>query len=329
MNILVTGGAGYIGSHAVKTLLKNKHKVIIFDNLSTGNKKLLNSKVKFYKGDLTNSKDIEKTFKKEKIDTVMHFAAFSQVGESFMDPQKYFYNNVYGSLNLFNAMLKANIKKIIFSSTAAVYGEPIKIPITETHPLNPVNPYGISKKIIEEILKEYDKSYGLKSICLRYFNAGGASKDHDIGEMHNPETHLIPLVLKTAKGERKQIEIFGTAWSTKDGTCIRDYVHVEDIIDAHILALNYLQKKNTSDVFNLGTNRGYSVKEIIQKCKDVTKIDFKVEKSERRKGDPETLVASNAKAKKILGWEPKRTLHEIIESAWDWEKSNNQSPKSN
>lgn len=323
MNILVTGGAGYIGSHAVKTLLKNKHEVVIFDNLSTGNKKLINRKSKFYKGDLTNLRDIEKVFKKEKINAVMHFAAFSQVGESYINPQKYFYNNVYGSLNLFNTMLKNNVKKIIFSSSAAIYGEPIKIPITEDNPLNAVNPYGISKKMIEEILKEYDKAYGLKSICLRYFNAGGASKDHDIGEMHNPETHIIPLVLKTAKGERKQIEIFGTNWNTKDGTCIRDYIHVEDIVDGHILALDYLQKKKTSNVFNLGSSQGYSVNEVIQKCQKITGIKFKVKKTNRRQGDPETLIASNQKAQKILKWKQKKTLSEIITSAWSWEKYNN------
>lgn len=320
MKILVVGGAGYIGSIAVKNLIQLNNEVIIFDNLSTGNKRLINKGAKFFRGDLLNFNEINQVFKNESIDAVMHFAAFSQVGESVNNPQKYFINNIFGSLNLFKAMMENSVKKIIFSSSAAVFGEPKTVPITEEAEKNPTSPYGITKVMIENILNAYDKAYGLKSVCLRYFNAAGADSQGEFGEMHDPETHLIPLVLKTAKGEREAIKIFGTDYETGDGTCIRDYIHVEDLTNAHLLALDFLNKENKSEKFNLGSEKGYSVREIIEKCKETIGIDFRVEEVERRPGDPAKLIASSEKIKKKLGWKPTKNLDNIIKDAWEWEK---------
>ncbi|MFA5871124.1 MAG: UDP-glucose 4-epimerase GalE [Parcubacteria group bacterium] len=322
MKILVVGGAGYIGSIAVKNLLANNHEVVIFDNLSTGFERLINKNAEFIKGDLLNPRDLETVFKSNEIDVVMHFAAYSLVGESVENPQKYFTNNISGSLGLFRAMLASGVKKFIFSSTAAIFGEPEKVPIEENDPKNPTNPYGVSKLAIENILDAYDHAYGLKSICLRYFNAAGADPEGNFGEMHNPETHLIPLALKAAKGTREGIQIYGTDYPTPDGTCVRDYIHVEDLIDAHILALDYLEKENKSERFNLGSENGYSVKEVIAKCQEITGIDFKVEETDRRPGDPPVLVASSQKIRKILGWKAKYSLKDIIRDAWAWEQKN-------
>jgi UDP-glucose 4-epimerase len=323
MKILVTGGAGYIGSIAVKNLLAQNHEVVIFDNLSTGFERLINKKAKFVKGDLLHPEDLEVVFKNNTIDAVMHFAAFSLVGESVENPQKYFTNNVSGSHNLFEAMLASDVKKIIFSSTAAIFGEPTKIPIEENDPKNPTNPYGETKLEIENMLDAYSLSHGLKSVCLRYFNAAGADPEGNFGEMHNPETHLIPLALKAAKGSRESIKINGTDYPTPDGTCIRDYIHVEDLIDAHLLSLDYLEKENNSERFNLGSENGYSVKEVIAKCQEITEIDFKIEETKRRAGDPTSLVASSQKIQKVLDWKAKYNLEDIIRDAWNWEQKIN------
>ncbi|MCD6149713.1 UDP-glucose 4-epimerase GalE [bacterium] len=320
MKILVVGGAGYIGSIAVKNLIRQNYEVVIFDNLSTGNECLINKDAKFFRGDLLDFNEISQVFKNEKIGAVMHFAAFSQVGESVKNPQKYFINNISGSLNLFKAVLENDVKKIIFSSSASIFGEPKTVPIIEEAEKNPTSPYGTTKLMIENILSDYDKAYGLKSVCLRYFNAAGADSEGKFGEMHDPETHLIPLVLKTAKGERDAIKIFGTDYKTKDGTCIRDYIHVEDLISAHISALDFLNKENKSEKFNLGSEKGYSVREIIEKCKKITGINFKVEETERRAGDPAKLIASSEKIKKKLGWKPTKNLDNIVKDAWKWEK---------
>jgi UDP-glucose 4-epimerase len=318
--ILVTGGAGYIGSIAVKKLLASGHSVVIFDNLSTGFEKLRNPSAEFVKGDLLNPEDLKNFFESQNIDAVMHFAAYSLVGESVKNPQKYFTNNIMGSLNLFDAMLTSGIKKIIFSSTAAIFGEPEKVPIEESDPKNPTNPYGTSKLTLENILEAYDTAYGLKSVCLRYFNAAGADPEGNFGEMHNPETHLIPLVLKTAQGLRESVKIFGTDYPTPDGTCIRDYIHVEDLIDAHLLALEYLTKENKSERFNLGSENGNSVKEVVKMCKKITDVDIKTKEADRRPGDPAVLVASSQKIHKVLGWKAKHDLEDIIRDAWRWQQ---------
>ncbi|MFA5925332.1 MAG: UDP-glucose 4-epimerase GalE [Parcubacteria group bacterium] len=320
MKILVTGGAGFIGSIAVKKLLAKNHEVVIFDNLSTGFERLINKGAEFVRGDLLNPRDIEAVFADRKIDAAIHFAAFSLVGESVENPQKYFTNNICGSLGLFRAMLASNVKKIVFSSTAAIFGEPEKTPIEESDPKNPTNPYGRSKLAVENILDTYDRAYGLRSVCLRYFNAAGADPEGNFGEMHSPETHLIPLALKAAKGSRESIRIFGTDYATPDGTCIRDYIHVEDLIDAHLMALDYLEKGNGSERFNLGSENGYSVREVITKCKEISGIDFRTEEADRRPGDPTSLVASSQKIRNILGWKATRSLEEIIRDAWQWEQ---------
>ncbi len=318
-NILVVGGAGYIGSHNVRQLIKSGYNVVVYDNLSKGHIESLEG-IEFIKGDIADSNKLKETFSKYHIDAVMHFAAFIEVGESVLEPSKYYKNNVVDVITLLNVMVEAKIKYFVFSSTAAVFGEPVYTPIDEKHPKNPINPYGKTKLTVEEILKDYDRAYGLKYAVLRYFNAAGADDNSDIGESHTPETHLIPLILKTALGERESIKIYGNNYDTKDGTCLRDYIHVNDLASAHILALEKMFETNLSDNFNLGSGEGFSVKEIIEKSKLITGIDFKVEEVEKREGDPAVLVANSKKAEKILGWTRKYTIEKIIETAWKWHK---------
>ena len=318
-NILVVGGAGYIGSHNVRKLIKSGYRVVVYDNLSKGHIESLEG-IEFIKGDIADSNKLKETFSKYHIDAVMHFAAFIEVGESVLEPSKYYKNNVVDVITLLNVMVEAKIKYFVFSSTAAVFGEPVYTPIDEKHPKNPINPYGKTKLTVEEILKDYDRAYGLKYAVLRYFNAAGADDNSDIGESHTPETHLIPLILKTALGERESIKIYGNNYDTKDGTCLRDYIHVNDLASAHILALEKMFDTNLSDNFNLGSGEGFSVKEIIEKSKLITGIDFKVEEVEKREGDPAVLVADSKKAEKILGWTRKYTIEKIIETAWKWHK---------
>ncbi|MBP3820907.1 UDP-glucose 4-epimerase GalE [bacterium] len=324
--ILVTGGAGYIGSHCVLRLLKDGVKVVVFDNLSTGHIETLDTLKKygdliFVKGDLQNKEDLKNVFKEGDISAVIHFAAFSQVGESVKDPQKYYFNNVYGTLNLLEAMLQKNVKRIVFSSTAATYGEPNYVPIDENHVQNPVNPYGNTKFFIEKILDDYDKAYGLKSIRLRYFNVAGASSEGVVGEWHEPETHLIPNVLKSALDESKVFKLFGSDYDTKDGTCVRDYINIEDLIDAHIKALNYIFENNKTDYFNLGTKTGNSIKEVFSLCEKAIDKKINIEMCPRRDGDPAILVADNGKAKEILGWNSEKSLEHSIKTAYEWENN--------
>jgi len=321
MAILVTGGAGYIGSHCVAALTRRNMDVVVVDNFSTGHRWALGS-ARLYEGDLNDALFLRNVFSSEKIDAVIHFAAFSLVGESMLNPGKYFGNNIGGSLTLLETMQQFGVKKIVFSSTAAVYGEPEKVPIVEDDPKIPTNPYGESKLCIEKMLYWYAKTYGIQYCALRYFNVAGALPDGSIGEAHSPETHLIPIVLQAALKERDAITIFGTDYATPDGTCVRDYVHVCDLIDGHLLALDYLNKGGESTAFNLGIGKGFSVKEIIDAAKQVTNIDFAVKLGERRAGDPATLIASGDKARNILGWKPNyETVAPIIADAWNWHKN--------
>jgi len=308
--ILITGGAGYIGSHCTLDLIRAGYECVVIDNLSYGHQEALQTK-NFCKVDLKNLDEIRKVFKKYPIEAVIHFAAFAYVGESVENPQKYYYNNVVNTLNLLNVMIESNVKKIVFSSTCATYGNPEYVPIDEKHPQTPINPYGMTKFMIEKILQDYDKAYGLKYIALRYFNASGADSDANIGESHSPETHLIPLVLQTALGKRDCIKIFGDDYETPDGTCLRDYIHVNDLAKAHKLALEKLLNGAVSDFYNLGTGKGYSVREIIEKSEKITG---------KREGDPPSLIADNKKAKHELGWNPEYTeIEDIIKTAWNWE----------
>ena len=323
--ILVTGGAGYIGSHCVLALLQNNYDVIIFDNLSTGHKETVEKltqygKVEFYQGDLTNLNELNDLFSKYNIDAVIHFAAFSQVGESMLNPAKYYRNNVYGSLNLLDAMIKHNVTKIVFSSTAATYGEPVYTPIDENHPQNPINTYGRTKLMIENIMDDYDRAYNLNSVRLRYFNVAGADEKTRVGEWHEPETHLIPNILKSVFSNGKIFQLFGTDYGTKDGTCVRDYINVEDLALAHVLALKYLENGGKTNYFNLGTNEGNTVKEVFKACEVVTQKQIPVDIQPRRLGDPASLVADNTKAKEVLGWNPVRNLFDSISSAYRWEQ---------
>lgn len=325
--ILITGGAGYIGSHTVLEFLKSGFEILIFDNLETGHIETVNTlksigNVTFEKGDLRNTEDLEKVFSSYKIDAVIHFAAFSLVGESVTNPAKYYRNNVLGTLNLLDAMVKHDVKKIVFSSTCATYGEPQYTPIDEKHPQNPINPYGASKLMIERIMKDYDTAYGLKSIRLRYFNVAGCDKLSRIGEWHEPETHLIPNILKSAINPDKKFKIYGNDYETPDGTCIRDYVNVEDLARAHKLAYEYLKSNNLSNEFNLGTENGDSVKKVFSECEKVLGYKIPVEVVERRPGDPAVLYANANKAKNILGWKPENSIQDSILSAYNWEKHN-------
>ena len=312
------GGAGYIGSHTVKHLLDNGYQVVVADNLVYGHVEAVDKRATFEHADLLDIYSLQQLFNKHKIDAVIHFAAFAYVGESVGEPQKYYYNNVVGTMNLLNTMLQHGVKDIVFSSTCATYGEPQYTPIDEQHPQNPINPYGRTKLMIEQIFSDYERAYGLRHIALRYFNAAGCSSDGSIGESHTPETHLIPLVLKAISGERKSISVFGTDYDTPDGTCIRDYIHVEDLALAHRLALEKL--KDYNGCINLGTGIGTSVKEIIVAAEEVSGKKCPVEYGKRRAGDPARLFADNSKAKEILGWQPKYTnIKDIIQTAWNWE----------
>lgn len=322
MSILVCGGAGYIGSHTVHQLINQNKDVIIIDNLQTGHMKAINKNAKFYKGDIRDSKFLDKVFSENTIESIIHFAANSLVGESMTKPLLYFNNNVYGMQVLLESMVKHNIKNIVFSSTAAVYGEPKRVPILEDDETHPTNPYGETKLTMEKMMKWCDKAYGIKYVALRYFNVAGALEDGSIGEDHSPETHLIPLILQVPLKKREFITVFGEDYATPDGTCIRDYIHVIDLADAHIKAVEYLSKGNESNVFNLGNGIGFSVKEMITAAKEATNEDIKVVLGERRGGDPAQLIASSEKAKEILGWIPKYTnVKDIISTAWGWHKT--------
>ncbi len=316
--ILVVGGAGYIGSHMVKDLLDADYDVITLDDLSTGHLELLPGG-EFIEGSLGDTVLLDKLFSTHKISAVMHFAAFSLVGESVEKPLKYYRNNMAATTELLDSMIRHKVKRFIFSSTAAVYGEPVEIPITESHPCDPTNPYGAGKIAVERMLKDCDSAYGLKYISLRYFNASGADESGDIGERHTNETHLIPLILEVAHGRRENIDIFGTNYPTHDGTCIRDYIHVSDLTQAHLLALEALLSGGKSAVYNLGNNRGYSVREVIELARKVTGKPIPVVEADKRPGDPAILIASSDKIKKTLGWKPKfEDLENIIKTAWVW-----------
>ena len=319
MRVLVIGGAGYIGSHMVRSLLKEKHDAIVFDNLSTGYREFIPEGAPFIKGDLRNGADIRGVFERHTIDAVMHFAASSLVPESMSNPLKYYDNNVLACINLLKAMVENKVKKFIFSSTAAVYGEPENIPIKENDKTSPTNPYGMSKLMIENILKDASRVHDVSYIALRYFNAAGAHPSGETGEKHIPETHLIPNILKAAKGEKSEVTIFGDDYQTPDGTCIRDFIHVQDLCRAHLLALKALKEGMKSDVFNLGSGSGYSVKEVVRTTEGVTGRKINVKIAPRRPGDPARLVAGAERAQKVLGWRPELDLNEIIQSAWAWE----------
>ena len=322
MAILVCGGAGYIGSHAVYQLIKVGEEVVIVDNLQSGHRSAINPAAKFYQGDIRDDKILDKIFTENKIEAVIHFAANSLVGESVEKPLMYFNNNVYGMQILLESMVRNGVDKIVFSSTAATYGEPEKIPIQENDRTKPTNPYGESKLIMEKMMKWVSRANSVRFVSLRYFNAAGAVEDGSIGEDHHHETHLIPLILQVPLGKRDHITIFGDDYPTPDGTCLRDYIHVLDLADAHILALNYLRKGGESNVFNLGNGQGFSVKEMIIAAEKVTGQKIKTEIGTRRAGDPAQLIASSDKAKKILKWKPQfADVEKVIETAWTWHKN--------
>ena len=320
MKVLVTGGAGYIGSHAVKVLLKKGYEVVVVDNLETGHKEVVDEKAKLYIGDIADDALMHKVFTENEIIGVIHFAAYSLVGESMTNPHKYYENNVSKTNHLLEAMVQHNVKNLVFSSTAATYGEPKRVPILETDPQIPTNVYGQTKLSMEQMIAWYGKIHGLKHVALRYFNVAGAIEDGSIGEAHNPETHLIPIILQVANAKREKLSVFGDDYPTKDGTCIRDYIHVLDLCDAHVLALEYLINGNPSDVFNLGSGEGFSVLEMVQAARKVTSHPIPIQISPRRAGDPAVLIASSSKAKSVLGWKPIRENIEVmIKDAWTWE----------
>lgn len=322
MKIIVVGGAGYIGSHAVKQLLENGDEVAVIDSLQTGHIESVPSHIPFYNVDIRNKDALKVVFEKEKPDGVIHFAANSLVGESMTKPLKYYNNNVVGTETLLEVLVETGVKNIVFSSTAATYGEVTEMPIKETTPTNPTNTYGETKLAIEKMLKWTHGAHDLNYVCLRYFNVAGADASGTIGEAHTTETHLIPLILQVPLGQRPHITVFGTDYPTKDGTCIRDYIHITDLVDAHILALRYLISGGESDIFNLGSSTGYSVFEMIEAARKVTGHPIPLEEGPRRSGDPALLIASSEKAKKVLGWEPKFTnIEDIIASAWKWHKN--------
>jgi UDP-glucose 4-epimerase len=324
MRILVVGGAGYIGSHMVKMLLEQQHEVITFDNLSSGFRDAVLGG-EFVQGDLADIDALDKVFTTYKPEAVMHFASYIQVGESVSHPAKYYQNNVCNTLNLLDTMVKHGVSYFIFSSTAAVFGEPEYVPIDEAHPNSPLNPYGRSKWMIEQVLADYDKAYGLKSVCLRYFNAAGADPSGLLGERHEPETHLIPLVLQAISGRRESISVFGTDYDTPDGTCIRDYIHIVDLCAAHILGLHKLMQTNLSKRYNLGNGAGFSVQQVIDTAEQVTGLKVKVNHGPRRAGDPARLVADATLAKAELDWHPVYDdLTTIVQHAWQWEKKSAQ-----
>lgn len=317
MSILVTGGAGYIGSHAVSGLIEQGFDVIIIDNLETGYRNALHKEAKFYEGDIRDADFLNKVFENESVEGVIHFAANSLVGESMVNPLKYFDNNVYGTQVLLKAMVQHEIKNIVFSSTAATYGEPEYTPIDELHPTQPINAYGEAKLMMEKVIKWTSKAHDLKYVSLRYFNVAGAHPSGLIGESHNPETHLIPIILQVPLNKREKLSIYGDDYDTKDGTCIRDYIHIEDLVEAHILALKHIMSGGESDIFNLGSGDGYSIYEMISAAEAATQQKIAYEVIDRRTGDPAVLIASNQKAHDVLGWSPKhKNIQDIIESAW-------------
>jgi UDP-glucose 4-epimerase len=320
MKILVVGGAGYIGSHMVKMLHANGMEVVTFDNLETGFADAVRYG-RLIEGDLADKAALDRVFTENQFDGVMHFASYIQVGESVREPAKYYQNNFCYTLNLLNAMVQHKVRHLIFSSTAAIFGMPEFIPIDEAHPKNPINPYGHSKLMVEQMLANFDHAYGLKSACLRYFNAAGADPECELGPRYEPASHLIPLVLQSASGRKEKITVFGTDYDTPDGTCIRDYIHINDLCDAHILALDKIRQEDISVAYNLGNGDGYSVKEVLTTAEAVIGREIPVEYGERRAGDPDRLVADSAAARKALGWSPRYcSLEDIISHAWQWEQ---------
>lgn len=325
MAILVAGGAGYIGSHMVADLVEKGYDVVVADNLSTGHRAAVNKAARFYEGDIRNREFLDELFTKEKIEAVVHFAAFSLVAESMKKPLKYFDNNTGGMITLLEAMHDHGIKYIVFSSTAATYGIPEHMPIKESDPQVPINPYGESKLAMEKIMKWCDKAYGIRFVALRYFNVAGAKPDGSIGEDHHPETHLVPIILQVATGKRDELSIFGDDYNTPDGTNVRDYVHPMDLVDAHILAIKYLQAGNPSDAFNLGSSTGFSNKQMLEAAREVTGKPIPAKMAPRRPGDPDALVAASDKARSVLGWQPQYDdVHDIIASAWKWHSTHPQ-----
>lgn len=319
MKVLVVGGAGFIGSHLVRRLRSENQQVTVLDNLSGGYATAVGD-ADLVVADINNAKKLEELFSNYKFEVVVHFASLIQVGESVKDPAKYYVNNVAGSISLLSCMVKHNVLNLVFSSTAAVYGMPEEIPITENHPTNPINPYGKSKLMIENIIDDFSKAYGLKAVKLRYFNAAGAAPDASLGEMHEPETHLIPLILQAASGRNSRLTVFGTDYDTPDGTCIRDYVHVEDLVTAHLLAIEFIHERLEGATFNLGNGNGFSVNEIIKCARIVTGRPIQVEFGPRRGGDPHILIADASKAKNELQWHPRYSdIESIVTHAWQWE----------
>ena len=323
MTTLVLGGAGYIGSHMVKRLLEKGETPVVVDNLVTGHRAAIDPQAKFYEGDLADQDFMRNVFKENPdIDVVIHFGAYSLVPESMKKPLKYFDNNVAGLIKLLEVMKEVGVNKLVFSSSAATYGIPDKMPIKETDPQNPINPYGESKLMMEKIMHWADEAYGMKFVALRYFNVAGAWPDGSIGEDHNPETHLTPIILQVAQGKRDKLQIYGDDYNTPDGTNIRDYVHPIDLADAHILAADYLRNGNSSDAFNLGSSTGFSNLEMLKAAREVTGKEIPAEIAGRRGGDPDTLIAASDKARRVLGWNPQYDdVHKLIETAWKWHSS--------
>lgn len=320
MNFLVVGGAGYIGSHMVKQLRRAGHELVVADNFSTGYRSALMG-AKLVELDIADAKALDHLFASQRFDAVFHFASFIQVGESVSEPAKYYENNLAATLTLLQAMVRANVRHFIFSSTAAVYGDPVYVPIDEEHPKAAINPYGRSKWMVEQMLEDFDRAYGLKSVCLRYFNAAGADPEGELGERHEPETHLLPLILQAASGRRTAITVYGRDYDTPDGTCIRDYVHVSDLVAAHALAVDYLLADGVSTAFNLGNGQGFSVQQVIDTASRITGRQIGVSEAPRRAGDPPRLVADPKKANEILGWQPQfASLEQIVTHAWAWEQ---------
>ena len=318
--ILVVGGAGYIGSHTNKLLSRRGFETVVFDNLVYGHREFVKWG-QWFRGDLADPERIRACFRAYPIEAVMHFGAFTYVNESVTDPAKYYSNNVANSLHLLTVMKEFGVRQFIFSSSCATYGHPREMPMTENHPQNPINPYGRTKRMVEEILEDFDRAYGIKHINLRYFNAAGADPEGEVGEWHDPETHLIPLVIQAAMGLRESVNIYGTDYPTPDGTCVRDYIHVVDLAEAHLRGLKYLEEKKVSDSFNLGNDKGYSVRKVIDTVRRKSGKNFRVLEGERREGDPPVLISDSKKAKEILGWSPKfNDLDTIVETAFKWHK---------
>lgn len=321
MKLLITGGAGYIGSHTIRKLKEAGYELTVFDNFFSGHKEAIKG-FDIFEGDLADKNKLDQVFSENDFDGVVHFAGSIEAGESMTDPQRFFQNNLVNSINLLDSMLKHDVKKIVFSSSAAVYGEPRNNPVKEDDPTEPTNYYGLTKLMFERVLEAYDKAYGIKSVSLRYFNAAGADPSGEIGADHKNKTHLLTLVMLTALGQRDSIKIFGTDYETEDGTGVRDYIHVNDLANAHVLAFKYLEKGGKTDYFNLGNEKGNSVKEVIEVSKKITNTNFKVVEEPRREGDPAKLVSSSKKAQKVLGWKPELgAIEDMVESAWRWHKN--------